>query len=534
MTRESAKNVEKGSCQVSDILEVFGRYQIFQYVLICLPSVFVTMIDINYVFVAGDLEYRCRVNECEDTNSTSAFPTWWPNSTRDRCMRPVLKPGITSCTNESFTPQLTECTDWIYESNNTIVAELNLACQPWKSNLIGTIHCIGMLVSMFVCGWLCDRYGRKPTLVVCVVGSCIGQLKKFATTWDLYIVIEFLEACLSGGSYTPAMVLLLEICGRKHRILSGVLFAYFIYLGESLFACIAMFAPYWKTIVTIIYSPLVLFVFYFFLVHESPRWLIVKGRTEQAKAALRRIAEANKLDLNHEEFDDLNEAQLKQKFNITDVEVKERLTAVFMSKEILKRLLVSTVCRFTASFVYYGLMINSVLLPGDKYTNFLLATIMSFPGELISLYLMNKIGRKLPLMVGYVMSGVLCIGSGYVPDSMTWAKISLFLFGKMVIAACYTGAITYTMELFPTSARGSLLGLGSFASRVGGMLAPLTPILSTVSPTLPSICFGCSAVLSGVLLTLTPETKELPLMDTVQQVEDSIRKAKEIERSQRT
>lgn len=75
------------------------------------------------------------------------------------------------------------------------------------------------------------------------------------------------------------------------------------------------------------------------------------------------------------------------------------------------------------------------------------------------------------------MSSTNFFESIFLSSVYTWAKISLFLLGKVVIAACFTGAITYAMELFPTSVRGTLIGLGAFASRIGGMLAPLTPIL---------------------------------------------------------
>lgn len=48
----------KEVCEISKLMETFGRYQIIQYTLICLPAIFVTMININYVFVAGDINYR--------------------------------------------------------------------------------------------------------------------------------------------------------------------------------------------------------------------------------------------------------------------------------------------------------------------------------------------------------------------------------------------------------------------------------------------------------------------------------------------
>ncbi|CAH0588845.1 unnamed protein product [Chrysodeixis includens] len=510
-------------CDISKITEKFGRYQVVQFILICLPAIFVTMININYVFVAGDVNYRCRVEECEgsDPGSTEFYPSWWPNRTIDRCSKPVLRDNM--CTNTSFSDKYDICTHWVYETNNTIIAEHNLACQPWKSNIIGTIHSTGMLISMLVSGWMSDRFGRKPTLITCVVLGTIGHLKTFATSYYVYVFIEFLEATFTGGSYASAMVILLEISSAKYRLLSGVIFAYAIYLGESLFACIAMFVPNWKTLIRIINGPLIFFISYIFIIYESPRWQIVNGKLDKAKESLKRIAETNKINIDYNELDEISDVKLKAKFHVEEFQIEEGYKAIFTSKVIMKRLLVAATTRFTSNFVYYGLMLNSVWLPGDKYVNFLLSTVMSFPGELICLYMMNRFGRKVPLIVGFVLCGVVCIICAFIPDVYTWAKISLFLLGKVVIAACYTGAITYAMELFPTSVRGTLIGLGAFASRVGGMLAPLTPILNTVSTVLPPIFFGGFAVLSGIAICWTPETKDMPLFNTIKQVEDSQR-----------
>lgn len=62
-------------------------------------------------------------------------------------------------------------------------------------------------------------------------------------------------------------------------------------------------------------------------------------------------------------------------------------------------------------------------------------------------------------------------------SAMTWLKVGLFLIGKLGVVICFTGIYTYSLELFPTSVRGSLLGWGNTAARIGSMLAPLTPLL---------------------------------------------------------
>ncbi|KAL0822022.1 hypothetical protein ABMA28_005399 [Loxostege sticticalis] len=519
-----AKEKEGRVYEIWEVLEKYGKYQVMQYVLVCLATIFVTMANINYIFVVGDIGYRCQVPECEGAPA-SFNASWWPERPVDRCWRPVLNrsdPG--ECSSDQFGEDVERCSQWVYESMDSVVSYLDLACKPWKINMVGTIHNLGMLFSMLIAGWVADRFGRKWTCIFCFTTCFVGVFKVLATSYPLYIGLEFLEAFLSGGCYAVGPIMMIEITGRKYRIFSGVSFAYAIYMGETCFATLAILLPNWKNLVKAMYGPCLLFLGYMFMLHESPRWLILNGKTEQAINNLKVIAKTNNIKINQQDLSNLNDKELKQKFNIQNYETREGLKEVFRSKEMMKRLVVGFMTRFTSNFVYYGLMINSVFLPGNKYTNFLLATVMSFPGEMISLYLMNKVGRRLPLIIGFIISGVVCVLSAFVPDSMSWARIAFFLIGKVIVAVCFTGGVTYSMELFPTSARGAMIGLCSLAARLGGMLAPLTPILNSVSVILPTICFGVSAVVTGLLIILTPETKGTPLMDTIEQVKASARK----------
>ncbi|XP_052739592.1 solute carrier family 22 member 3-like isoform X2 [Bicyclus anynana] len=416
---KKSKQCKDEQCGVSNILETFGKYQILQYLYACLPAMFVSMMNVNYIFVAGEVNHRCRIPECDSSTPKFEVP-WWPTTHVDNCAKPVLNTTIAQqqgdfCTNNSFTVAVDECRDWIYENNNTVYSTLNLACQPWKVSLIGAIHNIGMALAMLVAGWMADTIGRKPTIVICSVACCIGNFKTLANSYPVYIGLEFLESALSGGVYTAGSVIMIEIGNKKNRMLAGVLFAYAIYMGEAVFAVIAMLVPYWKTLIHIICSPTILFLSYIFLVRESPRWQILTGRAIPAKDTLKLIVKTNKLNTNIDDIDHLDEEKLKVTFNMEGNSTTEGFREVFRCKEVLKRFLVATVCRFTVTFIYYGLIINSVWLPGNKYTNFLLAAIMSFPGELISMYLMNKIGRKKPLICGYLLCGISCVACGVVP-----------------------------------------------------------------------------------------------------------------------
>ncbi|XP_013148273.1 PREDICTED: solute carrier family 22 member 2-like [Papilio polytes] len=515
--KDSERNEKE--VEIIETMEKFGRYQMLQYFFICLQASVVTMFNVNYVFVAGDINYRCRIPEC-DGQYPVYNTTWWPNTHTDRCTRPLLKqPPAGVCTNNSFSDEVAVCTEWVYETNNTVVAGLDLGCQPWKINMIGTMHNIGMSIALMAAGWLCDRFGRKPTLIMCSVGSCVGLLKIFTSTYSVYVFIEMLEATISSGAYTAGMVLMIEIGGKNNRVLAGVVFAYAVYLGETVYAIIAIFVPYWKHLVVAIYSPAIAFLLLIFVMKESPRWQLVNDKTESAKKTLLKVAKSNKVNIDKEKLLNINAEDLKKEYNIGSYEEREGFMAVLKSREMIKRALVAGFSKFTVGFVYYGLMINSVFLPGNKHTNFMLATAMSFPGELMSLYLMNKIGRRFPLIYGFLLCGLLCSTTGWIPEAYTWLKITVFLLGKLIVSVCYTGVITYTMELFPTSVRGTMLGVCSVCGGIGSMIAPLTPILNSVSIVLPPMIFGITAIVSGLLLIRTPETKDAPLMDTIQQVD---------------
>ena len=55
-----------------------GRYQIFVYILIIIPLIIAGIYAVSYVFTAGELHYRCRIDECDDIkNPDGEYLTEW-------------------------------------------------------------------------------------------------------------------------------------------------------------------------------------------------------------------------------------------------------------------------------------------------------------------------------------------------------------------------------------------------------------------------------------------------------------------------
>lgn len=228
--------------------------------------------------------------------------------------------------------------------------------------------------------------------------------------------------------YISFLFTVIELGGEAKRVSAGVIFSYAVYIGEVAFAFIAMGLKFWKSLILIVYAPLGLFIFYIFCLKESTRWQMLRCRTQEAKETFKSIAKMNKLEITAKEIEDMSEEELRFKLNVQIQKEKETIKDILGSKEILVRLAVTSFCFFTSSFLYYGSMVHSVLLPGNKYTNFVLASITSFPGDLLAFYTFNKFGRRITLQWGYFGSAVFLIAQTYVPDCK-YKNIPLFLCG---------------------------------------------------------------------------------------------------------
>merc|ERR550517_2290085 len=96
----------------------------------------------------------------------------------------------------------------------------------------------------------------------------------------------------------------------------------------------------------------------------------------------------------------------------------------------------------------------------------------------------------------------------------------LTLFGKMCVTFSWGVLFLYNAELFPTEVRTSGIGSCSFVGRFGGMVAPWVEMLGKLyHPNIPSIIFGSTAVLAGLLAILLPETEGRELPYTLEEAE---------------
>lgn len=156
-----------------------------------------------------------------------------------------------------------------------------------------------------------------------------------------------------------------------------------------------------RPVIYILYGPPMLLFFYFWVVPESVRWYLSKGRFEEAKQVLRRMAQVNGKTITENMLDKL--------VVVNQSECKDSITEVFKSRILVMRLINCIFCWITCAFLFYGLTLNSVALAGNGYLQFILTSLVEIPAYFACIHVVDRIGRKWSLSGSFFITGISCI-----------------------------------------------------------------------------------------------------------------------------
>ncbi|XP_014357532.2 organic cation transporter protein [Papilio machaon] len=509
---------------VLESLGPYGRYNLLNFVLLLFPVLLSSFYECGFIFEAQEQTYRCEVNGCEERfNDTSWLDYAIPNNTKlnrpDMCSRyATINDTIHQCTPDEFINKTVPCDSFVYEKGRSFVKEFDLGCQEWKRALVGTVHNSGMFAAMLVTGAISDRFGRKVAVGIASFASFIfGIGRAFTNNYLAYLAMHFLEAGFGGGLYPSAYVLAVELVGLKQRVIVSAMCNMTFVVGEILLALLAWFVDSWRIYIFILYSPAILVAIYVWFMNESARWLLSKGRREEAVNILKSAAKINNLDPRKLELDALGDPLLDPKNQTVDK--MSQFSKAIRSTIIWKRLIICSFLWMTCSLVYYGLSINAMSLSANKYVTFMLVVVVEIPAYVIVVVVLDKYGRKKTLVVNYVLCAVTNLLFAFLPKS-DWWSIPIYLVGKWSVTLAYSSVYIYVSEVFPTNMRQTLISFCSTAGRIGSLVAPMTPLLHQYHSSMPTVIFGGMCLISSMLVLMLPETRNMRLPDTIEEAEE--------------
>ncbi|XP_045769176.1 organic cation transporter protein-like [Maniola jurtina] len=532
--RENCREPQKGF-DLDDILKnevgQLGKYQIVTILLASFPVIFSAFAAGEYIFTTARIPTRCLIPQCDVDNPEYA-PEWVLNaipgsstSSFDNCARyrnsSAASGGAGQCAKEWFDSTQTEpCDEYVYQNTLSIVYDFGLACDEWKRSQIGSIRTIGTLLVLPITGYISDRWGRRVALIINAVNTgWLGLVRSFVNSYDWFLITEVIESTIGAGAYSSCYILVTELVGPKYRVIVGTTMSTMFALGQVFLGLIAWGVPEWRSLTQILYAPQLLIITYFWIMSESVRWLMSKGRYEESEVILKKVAKMNNRILSDKSLEALRATAEAEKLKENPKEPWLPIL-VIRSRPILLRCIVSPIWWITNTLVYYGMSINAVNLSGNRYLNYVYVALVEIPGYWTAILLLDRIGRKPVLIGGYWLCAGCQFAFAFIPSGFYGLSLTFYLLGKYAIAIVMTSVYVYTAELYPTKYRHSLFAFSSMVGRLGSITAPLTPALAlTVWESFPSVLFGSFALLSGLLIFLTPETLGTKLPDTMEDAE---------------
>ncbi len=356
--------------------------------------------------------------------------------------------------------------------------------------LASSFYLAGAVIGALVFGWLADRLGRRLLFFV-TLWLYLLSAAATAFSWDFvsFCLFRFLTGAGIGGEYSAVNSTIQEMIPARYRGWTDLALGGTFWLGGALGAVssIVLLNPAninpeigWRLgfFIGAILS-LGILVLRSFL-PESPRWLAIHGREEEAEKVVGEIEAGFRK--HGAKLQDVSELKPMRVHPRTHTPLKEVFQTIFVTYRT--RALVALTLMATQAFFYNAIFFTYALVLTKFYDvpvhdvgwyilPFALANVL---GPLILGPLFNSIGRKPMIAFTYAISGVLLAVSGwlFVQDQLSathqtiaWALI--FFFASPAAGSAY---LTVS-EVFPVEIRALAIaifyGLGT---AIGGAGAP--------------------------------------------------------------
>lgn len=387
-----------------------------------------------------------------------------------------------------------------------------------------SIYFVGSIVGGFIVGWVADRYGRIPAAVFAnMIGCVAGVVSIFAKTFVEFSICRF----FMGMSYDNCMMmmylLVLEYVGPKYRtIIANAPFAIFYTLGVTTLPWISLACGHWKTISLATSIPMALAVLTPFIVPESPRWLLSKGRVDEAIKKVINIGKVNKKEVS---------SKVVEQFKLTlakEQKVKSVSSLELLKRPSLRKIFISMCLLYMICMIVFDSLVRSIGSLGfDFFLSFTLVSFTEFPALAIVAFVLDLTGRKWLSIVSFIFCCAFSIATAFVGGGLP--SVLCAVVARFCVNICVNTAIQWVAEMLPTPVRGSGASIVHTCGYVATVISPYIVYLETYVTWLPLVIVGTLAGLGAILAFILPETAGRDMPHTFEDAEELVRNQKLID-----
>jgi MFS transporter, putative metabolite:H+ symporter len=352
------------------------------------------------------------------------------------------------------------------------IAEGGFGITRPQAALIGSATFAGMFLGAWLWGMVADRIGRRSVFMWTVLQTALfGTLAAFSPNLSVLLALRFLTGTAMGGTLPVDYSIMAEYLPTRDRGRFLIYLESFWAVGTIMAASLAWaFIPNypfgWRLLIGTSAILALLGLWVRRTVPESPRYLLINGRPQEAREVLQTVARMNRRPI---------------AIGTLQAEAhppRHGLGAIWRPA-LLRTTLMLSVIWFSLSLGYYGIFTwlppifaasGFTFIRDNVYPLQLLLAFAQIPGYALAAYLIEQWGRK-PTLIMYLLGGAVF--------SFLFAAAtspSIFVGASMLLSFTLLGAwgalYAFTPELFPTDVRATGMGWASAMARAAGILAP--------------------------------------------------------------
>lgn len=355
----------------------------------------------------------------------------------------------------------------------------------WAASLYVAGACFGALLF----GRLTDMFGRKRLFMV-TLGVYLAATIATAFAWTplFFFAARFVTGMGIGGEYSAINSAIDELIPAEHRGRIDIVINGTYWAGAAAGALLSVAALH-------IFSPMldwrVCFALGFVLglailivrrhVPESPRWLFIHGREQEAERVTqdieRQVTESTQETLTDPDPDDT--ITIRQRKSIPLWEITRAIVVSYPKRTVLGlSLFIGQAFLYNAILFGYATLLSTFYGVSTANAPYYLVAFAAgnLLGPLVLGKLFDSVGRK-PMIAGtYILSGVLLLITGFLFDrhqlnattlTISWSVV--FFFASAGVSAAY---LTVS-EIFPMETRALAIAIFyAVGTGIGGIIGP--------------------------------------------------------------
>ncbi|MFT4277078.1 MAG: MFS transporter [Rhodopseudomonas sp.] len=353
--------------------------------------------------------------------------------------------------------------------------------------LASSAYLAGAVLGALGFGWLTDRIGRKKLFFI-TLSLYLLATAATAMSWSVgsYALFRFLTGAGIGGEYTAINSTIQELVPARYRGWTDLVINGSFWIGAAIGAvgAIVLLDPavidpdYGWRLAYLTGAILGLIVFAMRLwIPESPRWLMIHGRPEQAAAIVADVERNARHAPDRPRV--LPTIKLRMRTHTPLLEVGRTLFGSYRQRALVGLTLMTAQAFFyNAIFFTYALILTDFFgIPANHVGWYILPFAAgNFLGPLVLGRLFDTLGRRTMIGFTYGASAILLAVSGYLfsigvlsAQSQTIAWMVIFFFASPAASAAY---LTVS-ETFPLEVRALAIAIFyAIGTGIGGVAGP--------------------------------------------------------------